>query len=136
MNGLPARATSTWRVSSLAASGASPSFITFMPRKMKPKPRSACPRLFAVPRRAKKLDREADADQQERELLHVEGEELHGEGGADVGAEDDAERLAEGDEPRRHEPDQHQGRRGRGLDERGDERARAHGGEAAPRHRW
>ena len=54
MNGLPARATSTWRVSSLAASGARPSFITFMPRKMKPKPRSAWPRFFAVPRRAKK----------------------------------------------------------------------------------
>ncbi len=54
-NWLPARATSTWRVSSLSASGASPSFITFMPRKMKPKPSTTWPRLLSSPRREKKV---------------------------------------------------------------------------------
>ena len=43
--------------------------------------------------------------------------------------------CAEGHEARRDEPDQHQRGGRRGLDERGDERARAHRGEAVPRHR-
>ncbi|HEX7787269.1 MAG TPA: Na/Pi symporter, partial [Methylomirabilota bacterium] len=52
-NWLSARAISTWRVSGWPARGARPSLITFMPRKMKPKPSTTCPRLLTRPRRPK-----------------------------------------------------------------------------------
>jgi hypothetical protein len=77
---------------------------------------------------------EADGEQGERQVAQVEGEQLHGEGGADVRPQDHAQRLAEGHETGGHEPDQHEGGGGGRLDQRGHERARRHRGEAAARH--
>ncbi len=76
----------------------------------------------------------ARAHEEKGQLLDLESEKLHGEGRADVGAQDDAERLAEGHEAGRHEADQHQRGGGRGLDEGGDEGPRTHGGQAIAGH--
>jgi len=78
--------------------------------------------------------REANPDEEQRELLHLEGDELHRERRADVRAQDHTQGLAEGEEARGNEADQHQGGCRRGLDERGDEGARAHRGETIARH--
>ena len=76
---------------------------------------------------------ESRRHQQEGEILDPEGEDLHGEGRADIRAEDDPQRLPEGHETGRHEADDHQrGRRG-GLQQRGGERAGRHGAEPRAR---
>src|SRR5919197_634071 len=70
---------------------------------------------------------EAQPDHEQRVVGHVEGDELDGQRGADVGAEDDAERLAEGHEAGRDETDEHQDGGRRGLQHAGDDRARDNG---------
>ena len=81
------------------------------------------PEALHEPAPAKESEREAGADHEQGQVLDLEGQELHGEGRPDVRAQDHAERLAEGDEPRRHEADQHERGRRRGLDEHRRERA-------------
>src|SRR2546422_565923 len=79
-------------------------------------------------------DREAEADEQMRVVRHLEGDELDGERGADVGAQDDSERLAEGHEPGRHEADQHQRSGRRRLDDRRHRRPGGHRDRSVARH--
>src|SRR5438093_3394209 len=79
-------------------------------------------------------DREAETDEQQRVVRHLERDQLDGERGADVGAEDDAERLAEGHQPGRDEADEHQRRGRRGLDDRGHGRAGGDGDRPVARH--
>src|SRR3989454_121074 len=76
---------------------------------------------------------EAEPDQERRVVGDAERDQLNGEGGADVGAENQPERLPESHEARGDEPDQHQRRGRRGLDEGSDRRAREHGHEPSAR---
>ena len=68
--------------------------------------------------------REAETDQERRVVRDAERDQLHRERRADVGAEDDAERLPERHQARGDEADQHQGRGRRRLQERRRRRAR------------
>jgi hypothetical protein len=77
---------------------------------------------------------EAHPHQQERQLLDPEGEELDGDGGADVGAQDHPERLGKGQQAGGDEADQHQGGGRRRLDDRGHQRARTHRGQPGAGH--
>ena len=111
-----------------------PSVMSRMPRKRKPKPSTAWPMLLTRPRRPKKDSANPTASSTKASSADVEGEELDGEGGADVRAEDDAERLAEGHEPGGDEADEHQRRCRRGLDEGGHQGARRYRGQPGSRH--
>src|SRR5260370_1338157 len=77
--------------------------------------------------------REAEPDEERRVVREPEGDELHRQRRTDVGAEDHAERLPEAHETRGDETDQHERRRGRGLDDRRDPRAGDYREEAIPR---
>ena len=69
----------------------------------------------------------ADAQQRQRQLAHVEGDQLRRDGGADVGSHDHAERLLQRHHPRLHEAHRHDRRGGARLDhhryQRADQRA-------------
>jgi hypothetical protein len=65
------------------------------------------------------LGKEADGDQEQRRFGDLESDDLRGNGGADIGAEDDADGLLETHHTRGDKAhDQHRGNR-RGLDDRG-----------------
>ncbi len=61
----------------------------------------------------------ADEDDERRHLEELEGEELNGHRGTDVGPEDHADRLPEREQARRGEADEHHRGRARGLQDRG-----------------
>jgi hypothetical protein len=52
-SGVSAKARSTWATRGLSLSGSMPSIMSFRPRKMRPKPRTAWPRSLKMRRRAK-----------------------------------------------------------------------------------
>jgi hypothetical protein len=123
----PESATSTWRASGLSV-GHDPHA-----EEDEPEAQHRLPDALDEPAPAEEGEREARPDHDERHVLDLEGQELHGEGRADVRAQDHAERLAEADEARRDEADQHEGGRRGGLDQRRRERPRADGGQPRPR---
>ena len=105
-----------------------------MPRKRKPKPSTAWPMFFTRPRRAKK-----DIAKPTPTSRSASSWILKARSWTVKVVPMSAPRMMPSDwrnviETGRDEADQHQrGRRG-GLDERGHQRARAHRGEAGPRH--
>src|SRR3972149_5558653 len=117
-----------WRAGSAAVCATSP-VKGWMKGKTSATPSTLKAMCAAATRRASDEERRlrAHAHQEKRQLLDLEGEELDGERRPDVGAEDHAQRLPEGDEPGRDEPDQHEGRRRGGLDEGRHDGARPHG---------
>ena len=117
--GVSAKARSACARTALSLSGSMPSIMSFSPRKMRPNPRTRVAQVLEEPPLAEEGHREAEADQQRRVVVDAERQQLDGEGRPDVGAQDDAHRLVEGEEPGLDEPDHHDRRGGRRLDQRG-----------------
>jgi len=66
------------------------------------------------------IEQPAGEHEERRQLEEVERQKLDGDRGADVRAEDHADRLSEREEPGRREADEHHRGRARGLEHGGD----------------
>ena len=128
-SGVSAKASSAWATIAVLER-LHPLDHQLQPEEDQAEPEDGVAQVLQEPPLPEEGHREAEPDQQERVVVDAERQQLDGEGRPDVGAQDDAHRLVEGEKPRLDESDHHDRRRRRRLDQRGRERARQEGREA------
>lgn len=107
----------------ISRSGAMEALIISIPMNNTPRPPMMLPKWVALRLFQKHHHRHADKGEERRQHSHIQGDQLSGDGGADIGPHNDPYRLPQGHHARVDKAHHHHGRGRGGLDDCSDDRA-------------